>query len=174
MINRETLTVVALILIMTSACDLVTPEAKVDLDCGSESEKAFEDWQSWTKVNPTPLLSEGHKDRGVAPFVDVYVDDLAKTTYLTSSAPFPECARIVKAKYTDESATEVARLAIMVKMPSGYDPENNDWWYARYDTTGTQAITSPGKMWSDCAYCHRQASGTDYLFSEDVMAAVNE
>jgi hypothetical protein len=125
----------------------------LDLDCASEIEKTFENWRNWTKVNPTPLLSEGHKDRGVAPYV--------------------ECARIIKAKYTDETATKVVRLAIMVKMPAGYDPENNDWWYGRYDATGTQAI-SQGKMWSDCAYCHRRASDTDYLFSEEVLAAVNE
>jgi len=117
----------------------------LDLDCASEIEKTFENWRNWTKVNPTPLLSEGHKDRGVAPYVDVYVDDLAKTTYLAASAPYLECARIIKAKYTDETATKVVRLAIMVKIPAGYDPENNDWWYGRYDATGTQAITPPRK-----------------------------
>lgn len=167
------MTFIALFLFLLCGCDLVTPKMSLDLDCASEIEKTFENWRYWTKVNPTPLLSEGHKDRGVAPYVDVYVDDLAKTTYLAASAPYPECARIIKAKYTDETATKVVRLAIMVEMPAGYDPENNDWWYGRYDATGTQAI-SQGKMWSDCAYCHRRASDTDYLFSEEVLAAVNE
>jgi hypothetical protein len=113
----------------------------VNLECGRETEKTFADWRSWTKVNPTPLLSEGHQDDDVAPYVDVYVDDLAKDIYFAASALYPECARIVKPKFTDETATEVVRLAVMVKMPAGYDSKNNDWWYGRYDATGTQAKT---------------------------------
>jgi hypothetical protein len=125
-------------------------------------------------VNPKPLLSDGHKDDGVAPYVDVYVDDLAKTTYLAASAPYPECAGIIKAKCSDETATEVVRLAVMVKMPAGYDPENNDWWYGRYDATGNLAISPPGRMLFECASCHRQAADTDYLFSKEVLVASNK
>ncbi len=149
-------------------------EEFVDPDCGSENDKTFENWSSWTKVNPTPLLSEGHPHRGKSSYVDVYVDDLAKDTYFAASAPFPECARIVKPKYTDETATEIVRLAVMVKMPAGYDSATNDWWYGRYDATGTKALAQ-GRMWSDCAFCHTQgAPDTDSLFSKEVLAAANE
>ena len=120
-------------------------------------------------MNPTVLLSEGHANV----YVDIYVDDLAKDKYLAASSPYPECSRIVKAQYTDQNATEVEELGIMVKMPEGYDPEHNDWWYARYDPTGTEAISS-GKMATICRTCHEQASETDYLFSEKVIAAASD
>ena len=163
------LTLLAIFLILISSCDRLIPKRWVDLDCGSQTEKTFENWRSWTKVNQTPLLSEGHPNS----YVYVYIDDLAKDTYLTVSAPFPECARIIKAKYTDQTASEVVRVAVMVKMLAGYDTRNNDWWYARYDPTGTQSINQ-GKMYVECGRCHRRASATDYVFSEDVLAAAND
>jgi hypothetical protein len=168
MFKRATLAMATIFMIMLYGCNGDVIEGNVNLDCGPDVEMTFEDWRSWWKVNQAPLVSEGHSNS----HVDVYVDDLAKETYLTMSAPFPECARIVKAKYTDASATEVEVLGIMVKMPEGYDPDHNDWWYARYDPTGKKALAQ-GKTIFECRACHQQASGTDYLFSEEVMTAAN-
>jgi hypothetical protein len=172
--NRLLLVIIATtIAFLLSGCNRAnpetTPEKFVELDCGSAAGKTFEDWDSWAKVNPTPILSEGHSNS----YVDIYVDDLARTTYFAATAPYPECARIVKAKLRAETAPEVVSLTVMVKMPAGYDPENNDWWYGKYDVTGTKTILSAGKR-SDCIACHLQAAVTDYLFSEEVLAASND
>lgn len=169
MFKRATLAITAIFMVIMSGCDGMGPEGFVNPDCSPDVDITFEDWRSWNRVNPTVLLSKGHADV----YVDIYVDDLAKDTYLAASSPYPECSRIVKAQYTDETATEVEELTIMVKMPEGYDPEHNDWWYARYDPTGTEAISS-GKMVTDCRTCHEQASETDYLFSEKVIAAASD
>ena len=171
--KRATLVMTTIFMMMLSGCDDGAVEGFVNLDCDPEVEMSFEGWSRWTKVNPSPLVSEGHKDMGVAPHVDVYVDDLAKDTYLAVSSPYPECSRIAKATYTDETATEVEKLGIMVKMPEGYDPEHNDWWYAVYDPTGTEA-SAQGKTIFNCRDCHQQVSGTDYLFSEEVVAAAGD
>ena len=174
LIKRTILPLITICLVLLSGCAGKAEEGFVNLDCGVEAEMTFEDWRSWTKVNPTPLQSAAHPHQGKPSYVDVYVDDLAKDTYLAASAPYPECARIVKPKYTDETATEIVRLAVMVKMPAGYDSFTNDWWYGRYDATGTQALAQ-GRMWSDCAYCHMNgAPDTDSLFSEEVLAAAAE
>lgn len=169
MFKRATLAMTTVFMIMLSGCDDGAVEGFVNLDCGPDVEMSFEDWRSWNRVNPTVLLSKGHADE----YVDIYVDDLAKDTYLAASSPYPECSRIVKAHYTDETATEVEKLTIMVKMPEGYDPEHNDWWYAQYDPTGTTA-RAQGKTIFECRSCHQQASGTDYLFSEEVIAAAGD
>ena len=72
---------VAAIAFLLFACNRgAAPEEFVDPECGSENDKTFENWSSWTKVNPMPLLSEGHAERGKATYVDVCVDDLAKAT----------------------------------------------------------------------------------------------
>lgn len=171
MFHRVILAFIVLFPILFTACDRVSPRERVDLNCGNETERTFEDWRSWTKAtaNVSPLASDGHPGA----YVDVYVDDLAKDIYMAASGPYPECARIIKAKYTDETATQVERLAVMVKMPAGYDPRYNDWWYARYDPTGTQAIDQ-GKLIISCGKCHQRAEDTDFLFSEEVLAATNE
>jgi hypothetical protein len=136
-----------------------------DSPCGRMN---FENWSEWTKVNPKPLNSEGHGEK----WVDVYVDDLAESIYGSASAPYPECAKIVKPEFTDASRTDILRLGVMVKMPPGYDPENGDWWYAAYNSLGTKAQLK-GKI-DFCIACHKEAAETDYLFSEDVMEAVQE
>ena len=146
--------------------DTPTPVGFVDHDCNSEEEKDFDDWASWTKVNPTILQSEGHNG-----WVDIYVDDLAKSTYLEASAPYLECARIVKARHPGETL-KVNRLLVMVKMAAGYDPENNDWWYGLYNETGNIEFKA-GKV-EDCIECHKKAIEMDYLFSKEVLTASNE
>lgn len=136
--------------------------------CGDEIAMTFEDWRQWTQVTPKPVISKGHSNN----WVGVYVDDLAKETYLAATGPYAECAKIIKPIYTDSSGAVVRKLTIMVKMPPGYDTEDNDWWYGTYDATGTIAITQ-GKL-TGCIICHRQAANTDYLFSKDVVHAENE
>ena len=144
--------------------DTPTPEGFVDLDCGSEEEQDFNDWAGWTKVNPTIILSEGHHNS----WLNIYVDDLAKFTYMEASAPYPECARIVSARHQGETLKAVNELFVMVKMPEGYDPENNDWWYGRYDETGNNEYEA-GKVES-CIECHKEAHETDYMYSKEVLA----
>jgi len=131
--------------------------------CGDETTMTFEHWRRWTKVTPNPIISKGHSGN----WVGIYVDDLAKKTYLAATGPYPECARIVKPIYTEASGTEVQRLTIMVKMASGYDPEDADWWYGMYDASGKSAIME-GKL-AGCIICQRQAAATDYLFSKEVL-----
>jgi hypothetical protein len=125
----------------------------------------FEDYVDWTQVNDK--LIEGHEA-----WVTVYVDDLAEDSYLSASAPFPECAKIVKAQYLTPDAATVDQLTVMVKMPAGYDPANGDWWYARYERTGAVQL-SAGKL-PECIACHQQAAQTDYLFPVEVLAAAQE
>jgi hypothetical protein len=145
---------------------VVIGQASSDSDsCGDETTMTFEGWRKWTKVIPNPVISKGHSNN----WVGIYVDQLAKETYLAATGPYPECARIVKPVYTDATGTEVQRLTIMVKMPSGYDPEDADWWYGMYDASGASAIMQ-GKL-AGCIICHRQAADTDYLFSKEVLHA---
>jgi hypothetical protein len=56
----------------------------------------------------------------------------------------------------------------MVKMPAGYDPEHNDWWWGMYDKTGKIAEMS-GKV-QVCIECHQSLSSDDYVFSKAVMS----
>ncbi len=136
--------------------------------CDDDNGMTFEGWREWTQVTPKPVISEGHSNN----WVGIYVNELAKDTYLSAGAPYPECAKIVKPIYSDAEGKSVRKLTIMVKMPPGYDPDNGDWWYAHADASGTR-IGSHGRL-AGCIPCHKQAAETDYLFSKDVLNAAKE
>ena len=107
--------------------------------CGGEDVMIFANWRDWTEVTDEFVISEGHSNS----WVRIYVDDLAKDIYLSGSVPYPECARIAKSAYYDADGSSFRGLTIMVKMPTGYDPENADWWYARRSCAGFRRHTGP-------------------------------
>ena len=136
--------------------------------CGGEDGMTFENWRDRTEVTDGFVISEGHSNS----WVRIYVDDLAKDIYLAGSAPYPECAEIIKSAYHDADGSSFRGLTVMVKMPTGYDPENADWWYGKYDESGTLMLRQ-GRLF-DCVACHKQASDTDYLFSREVLGIKEE
>jgi hypothetical protein len=100
----------------------------------------------------------------------VYVNDLAKETYLSASGEtFPICSKIVKEQLVNKNSETVSEITIMIKMPAGFDPEHNDWWWGLYDATGKSAMMS-GKV-PVCIACHQQQASEDYVFSKEVLAA---
>ena len=52
----------------------------------------------------------------------------------------------------------------------GYDPQHNDWFWAKYRPDGTLAKVNgrpgAGRM-SSCIECHKQAGGGDFVFAND-------
>ena len=136
--------------------------------CDEIDGTTFEGWMDWRKVTPKPVRSKGHNNN----WVDIYVDELAEGTYLSTGAPYPECAKIVKPIYRDAEGKSIIKLTIMLKMAPGYDPENGDWWYASAVATGTR-FAKQGRL-GGCIPCHKQAVETDYLFSKEVLDAVKE
>jgi hypothetical protein len=102
-------------------------------------------------------------------WISIYVDDLAKSTYLSASGKtFPTCATIVKAQLASQTSTAVSALTVMVKLPAGYDPSNNDWWWAIYDAEGKVAQQSG--LLSMCSECHQSVASADFVYSKEVMA----
>lgn len=134
------------------------PAMGESLPCAVDTGSIIEDWQQWEKLTSTPVRSRGHSRN----WVDIYVDELARDTYLSEAVPYAECARIVKPEYTDEDAEAVRKITIMVKMPAGYDPDDGDWWYGVAGPDGN--MQREGRIFS-CIACHRQAKKTDYTFS---------
>lgn len=143
-----------------------TPTPVPVAECSPDVTPDFVDYAMWTKVNEHPIL--GHET-----WVDVYVDSLAEGTYLLATGDtFPVCAKIVKTHLEDAESDTITAVTVMVKMPAGYDPEHNDWWWGMYDETGKVAEMS-GKV-QVCIACHQPASDVDYVFSKAVVAATQQ
>ena len=122
----------------------------------------FPKWKNMNLLNKYLLESQDHDA-----YVDIYVNDIAKEPYILEKNNFPVGSIIVKPLYPKKKRENIARLVIMMKMKSGYDSRNNNWWYGVYDKSGMYA-SYKGKIKS-CITCHAEAKDTDYMFSESVM-----
>jgi hypothetical protein len=144
------------------------PSADLTLTCFTDSHPTFTDYTTWTKVNSKPI--DGHETK-----VNIYVNNLAKEVYLSASGEvFPVCATIVKTHLSiaaDASET-VTAVTVMVKMPDGFDPQHNDWWWGKYDAAGKSAEMN-GKV-QVCIACHMPAAAADYVFSQKVLEQSNK
>ena len=64
----------------------------------------------------------------------------------------------------------------MVQREAGYDDENNNWFYVKYDAPGSISLNDMGMAMAGrvakgmpigCIACHANAADGDYLFSND-------
>lgn len=147
----------------TTESATATPSPTPLPDCLVDGTPVFKDYTSWTKVNPNPI-------RGHEKSVNVYVNDQARAVYTAAAGGvFPVCSMIVKSHLLSADSETVTEITVMVKMPAGFDPEHNDWWWGLYDAAGQTAQMS-GKV-PVCIACHQPAAKKDYVFSEEVMHA---
>lgn len=67
-------------------------------------------------------------------------------------------------------------VTVMVQREAGYDPDNNDWFWAKYGTDGSVDKNDMGMalagrvakgMAMGCIACHANAKDGDYLFVND-------
>ncbi len=70
---------------------------------------------------------------------------------------------IVKENYAARDLTSLHSLTVMQRI-EGYDPDNGDWFWARYTPSGE--LTHSGKVES-CSDCHFDAGGEDFVFLND-------
>ena len=84
----------------------------------------------------------------------------------------PHDSIIIKENYGKDKKTLMA-VTIMFRS-KGYDPEHNDWYWAKYMPDGTVAKSPPamgsmrlaGKV-KGCIMCHGDAEGKDFAFLND-------
>src|SRR5574341_1318656 len=106
----------------------------------------YQSWKMWPGKEalypPNPPKTHG------AAFMTTYVNDVALSAIESKAGKMNEDSVIVKENY-DANKT-LAALTVMFK-EDGYDPEHNDWFYAKYAPNGT--IQAEGKV-KGCIDCH--------------------
>lgn len=70
---------------------------------------------------------------------------------------------IVKENFDSEDRGSLNGITVM-KRVEGYDPENGDWYWARYSPSGD--LTHAGKV-AFCSDCHFDAGNDDFVFLND-------
>lgn len=117
-------------------------------------------YESWSQLDPWVGIvasTDVHGD-----YVQIWANGAAADTITAAAGgDMPDGAITVKEGYSDESGSSVNAITVMKKV-AGYDAANGDWFYARYDATGT--VTAAGQAAiAGCAGCH--ASGQDSVRS---------
>ncbi|HXG91418.1 MAG TPA: cytochrome P460 family protein [Blastocatellia bacterium] len=133
---------------------------------------AATEYKSWAKLNDKPILSKGHGGKWVVAFANKAADDAIKSGKTSS---FPAGSIFVKEAYKDDGGKpgELSDLTVMEKR-AGFDPANNDWYWAMTDPKGN-VMTNPemkmpveGKV-QMCSACHIQAKATDFVFTAEKL-----
>jgi cytochrome P460 len=154
---KTTLLAASLLGLLTfAACkSLGTPEDQTE--AGSLWAK-MSDYRSWAHF-------EGHegiqrsKSKMHGKFVRTFVNGTGATN---PSAPGYGTI-IVKENFSKDDAETLMSMTVMQRI-EGYDPENEDWFWARFTPGGE--LTHAGKV-GMCSDCHFDAGGDDFVFLND-------
>lgn len=133
----------------------------------ASGEPAALTYQRWWRVNRSPYLSATHGSR----YVNNYVNRPARAYgSLAPGAALPVGSIVAKDAVSVDSAGRVlpGALALMEKMPAGYDAAARDWRYALILPDGSVFADSNGANPSGvafCVTCHASAGdAADHLF----------
>jgi hypothetical protein len=88
-----------------------------------------------------------------------YVNRIAHDALANGAAAHPAGSIIVKENYMPDSTLDAA--TVMYKVP-GYDPQNGDWYWAKYDPNGV--VDDAGRV-AMCQQCHATARDHDYIMT---------
>ncbi len=153
---KQSILLGALVATLTfAACkSLGTPE---DQDEAGSLWSRMQGYSSWGQAQSFSGLQPSHSPHGK--FVQVYINEVG----LRSLADPAPGTIIVKEGFGNENPDSKKAITVMERI-QGYDPDNGDWFWARYSPSGE--LTHAGKV-SMCADCHFDAEGDDFLFIND-------
>ena len=81
-----------------------------------------------------------------------------------------------------DPGTHLGAVTVMFRREEGYDPENQDWFWAKYLPDGTLDKNPKGMQLAGrvakgadqgCIACHSGAPGEDYVFTTDAKMATD-
>ena len=130
-------------------------------DADAILERAFNYETEFVQVNVTPLPGTHGDADTINYFSAPENEQLFRTidpTMTTQSVSFIEGAMFLKEHLDPNGA--VIGFTVMRKAKPGYNPEANDWWWARVSGDN---VTHQGKV-GFCVDCHVMVDNTDYVY----------
>ena len=119
----------------------------------------FSQWDPFPDRQGTQASALPH-----GPMSNVFINDTVASALSNFTGQLPDGSIIVKENVgTDPSVTE-AKLTVMWKV-SGFDPDNNDWFWANMSPTGQ--INAEGKI-QGCTGCHGAQKANDFVFVQQL------
>jgi hypothetical protein len=114
----------------------------------------YQSWRMWPGKTARYTGTEPH-----GMLLTTYVNDRAYNALTSGAATMPAGAVIVKENYMLNGSYDAA--TVMHRVP-GYDLQNGDWFWAKYDANGVAAVAGRVAM---CSGCHAAARQRDFLMT---------
>lgn len=115
----------------------------------------YEEWAQFPGLEGTIESAPPH-----GPMARVFINASVESALEDFSGRLPEGSIIVKESSGENAEEKANALAIMWKV-SGFDPDNNDWFWANVTPEGV--VTAEGRI-AGCASCHSGAGDNDFIF----------
>jgi hypothetical protein len=111
-------------------------------------------WETWPGL---PKQYQGADPHGM--LLTTYLNSAALEVVKDGGTTMPDGAILVKENFTPEGVLDAT--TIMYKK-AGYDPDNNDWFWAKVLADGT--VEKEGQV-EGCQTCHGAAIESDYVMT---------
>ncbi len=116
-----------------------------------------EQWELWPGKGE---LYEGGEPHGA--LFTTYLNPTAFGALAEKAGSMPHGSMIVKENYT---ADRVFDLVTVMYKADGYNPDNNDWFWAKIKADGT--VDAEGQV-RGCQACHSQGADNDFVLTGDL------
>ncbi len=152
---------VAVALLSVASCRSVALPAAtgVDLYAHITDEDDYRQWRLWPEKGELYPAEEPH-----GAFLTTYVNDRAHSAITGRKGAIPARSIIVKENY--DADKNLVALTVMYKV-AGYNPEEGDWFWAKYLADGT--IDLEGKV-PGCIECHGLVRANDFIYTSDLKS----
>ncbi len=118
----------------------------------------YQDWAQFPGAQGTVVSAAPH-----GPMARIFINAQVEEALDSFAGQLPNEAIIVKENLGESTSEKADALTIMWKV-SGFDPENNDWFWA--NTTLDGEVNAEGKV-EGCINCHGGARDNDFVFVHD-------
>ena len=144
-----------------------------DLAFAQEVWEAMEGYTDWPMVSEVEVGGSPH-----GAFVRLYYNTIrvdSENYHVIAKDNFGGEGASIES-ITASPGDYLAAITVMVQREPGYDPENDDWYWAKYLPDGSLDVNAAGIPLAGrvakgadtgCIACHSVADGADYLFSND-------
>ncbi len=152
----RTLALASALLAFTLAACKSLGSAEDQVEAGTLWE-SMNGYQSWGQFEGHEGLNKGASPHGK--YVRTFVNGIGATAPSTPAYG----TIIVKENFGKNDLSKLEGITVMQRI-EGYDPANDDWFWARYTPTGS--LTHSGQV-AFCSDCHFDADGDDFVFLND-------
>lgn len=151
-------------LVLLVGCPGAAPS---DMSMGADSPTGSELFRLITETDPYQAWAQFPGVEGIiasapphGPMARVFINTSVEAALENFSGRLPDGSVILKESFVDTTPETPDTLTIMWKV-SGFDPENNDWFWANMTPAGV--VNAEGRV-TGCTSCHSDARDNDFVF----------